>query len=494
MELHGEQGLGDKEMFARQEDGKGGDKIQMGGVDGDSAADVLGKNKERQIVPLQTGTEPASDEEAEFAFEEEGGGAAPVKWLAVARFYSGRNYKSKVIFSELMKAWGDVDTRDLEDNRYLLEFSSENARDFVLRGGPWQFKGDAMIVVPFDGLTRLSEIVIESIPLWIPIYDIPVGMLTSAFVKALASKVGRVLEIGESVRDFKRVRVGFLLAEALKPSVNIKVRGRGMMEFMIKYENVPYFCFVCGRIGHAERECPDEDILIDEARFGTELRSSPFKRGTAKLLSFHATVPPAKRGLNFSGSQKDRVTSFSASSTPGGSRGGTSRPKPTASIELEGLDVEEQKKRKLTRVVTDNPMLGKEIETALVEGVQKMAVENPPPAVHKEDVLLDMQVKERVSGIESYNGSTDGSLLSNEQSAAKPVEMPSMQERLHRAKSKIEQKSVLKSPGAARDIDKNKKKKGLNPEAVAASLKELQEDAGHASNLVGAHGEPHQGQ
>jgi hypothetical protein len=28
----------------------------------------------------------------------------------------------------------------------------------------------------------------------------------------------------------------------------------------IRYENVPFFCFICGRIGHLDKECSDGEV------------------------------------------------------------------------------------------------------------------------------------------------------------------------------------------------------------------------------------------
>jgi hypothetical protein len=247
-----------------------------------------------------------------------------MRWLAIARFYSSLTPNTKTMFEELSNAWGDVVARVIGANRYLLEFPSERSLNFVLSRGLWTFKGDAQIVVRYDGLVRMSETAIDSIPLWIRIFDIPVAMLTQGFVKALGSKVGRVLEVGEAVKDFQRVRVDFALANPLMDSVGIRVRNRGWMEFMVKYESVPFFCLCCGRIGHQDRECPDEETHGGEVRFSIALRASPFKAQAGRRLAIQASGPSpvAKRGLNFSGQQWEKVVSGSGSSSLSAGRHG----------------------------------------------------------------------------------------------------------------------------------------------------------------------------
>lgn len=229
----------------------------------DPQASQLGEEVHAPADCTEAGQVP-EEEEVEYAFEDEAPEEGTKKrCFAVVRYYFGRISKPKIVFSELCIFWGDVTRGIFGENRYLLEFPLETSLNFVLKGGPLNFKGDALIVVPYDGITRLFEVVIELIPLLIRIYDISMGMMTTGFVTALGAKVGRVLEVGEAVlevgeavKDFKRVRVDFALEDSLKYSVQIRVRGRRLMEFMVKYENVPRFYFCCSRIGHAERECP----------------------------------------------------------------------------------------------------------------------------------------------------------------------------------------------------------------------------------------------
>jgi hypothetical protein len=46
----------------------------------------------------------------------------------------------------------------------------------------------------------------------------------------------------------------------------------------LRYENVPHFCFTCGRIGHGAMKCEEGELVDQGTRFGQELRASPPRR------------------------------------------------------------------------------------------------------------------------------------------------------------------------------------------------------------------------
>jgi hypothetical protein len=47
---------------------------------------------------------------------------------------------------------------------------------------------------------------------------------------------------------------------------------------LIRYENVPLFCLIYGRIGHSDKDCPDGEVGDGVFKFDVELRASPPKR------------------------------------------------------------------------------------------------------------------------------------------------------------------------------------------------------------------------
>lgn len=146
-------------------------------------------------------------------------------------------------------------------NRFVLEFDSEKLLKFVTTRGPWRHRGDALIVVPYDGFRHPSEIIIDRIGLWVQFHDVPVFLMMKAFTEVIAKKISSdIVEIIGVVGDFLRVRLMFPLSDALHNFVEQRVKGQGLLRFNVKYENVPNFCFLCGRIGHDEDVCPEENI------------------------------------------------------------------------------------------------------------------------------------------------------------------------------------------------------------------------------------------
>jgi hypothetical protein len=61
----------------------------------------------------------------------------------------------------------------------------EEEKRWVVDSGPWRHKGDAVIVVHYDGLSRPSEVHIYDINLWVRFYDLPAIMIKESFAKQL---------------------------------------------------------------------------------------------------------------------------------------------------------------------------------------------------------------------------------------------------------------------------------------------------------------------
>jgi hypothetical protein len=77
------------------------------------------------------------------------------KHMAIAVFYSRKSYNPRYLFSDMMAAWGVpkmATVENMRDYMFKLEFAKGGEKIKALEGGPWRHKGDALIVVHYDGL------------------------------------------------------------------------------------------------------------------------------------------------------------------------------------------------------------------------------------------------------------------------------------------------------------------------------------------------------
>jgi hypothetical protein len=75
------------------------------------------------------------------------------------------------------------------DYIFKLEFNKEEEKERVLDGGPWQHKGDALIVVHYDRLVRPSDIKIQSLGLWVRFYDLSPSMMDCRYIAYMRIQV-----------------------------------------------------------------------------------------------------------------------------------------------------------------------------------------------------------------------------------------------------------------------------------------------------------------
>jgi hypothetical protein len=100
-------------------------------------------------------------------------------------------------------------------------------------------------MVAVDEYVRPLEVDKESINMWVHFYDLPKALMKEQFARKLGVSLGQVLRVDTSFPTYLRVRVQFLLSKALVPEIRMKVKGKGDLPVIVRYENVTHFCFVC---------------------------------------------------------------------------------------------------------------------------------------------------------------------------------------------------------------------------------------------------------
>nr|XP_020201163.1 uncharacterized protein LOC109787013 [Aegilops tauschii subsp. strangulata] len=187
------------------------------------------------------------------------------RWMAIARVHTDKTYSQYWFYRSMRVVWDlaqEVKIRPLEENLYSLPFSCLGDWERVMEDGPWNFKGKAVVLSPYDGFTKPSTIELKKIDIWLRIHDLPDGYFSK--IKALSSTVGEFIFAEPKSHDFEgnfaRVRVRIDVTKPLKNVVSLVVKKKDTVErviFRIKYERLPDWCAVCGYLGHLYKECGD---------------------------------------------------------------------------------------------------------------------------------------------------------------------------------------------------------------------------------------------
>jgi hypothetical protein len=184
------------------------------------------------------------------------------KFLAIAVLYSRKSFNAKHLFVEMRNTWGISSMGHIEklsDYSFKLEFHKEEEKMKAVEGGPWKHKGGTIVVVHYDGITRPSEVCIDSISLWVRLYDVPPVMMKEAVARQLSTELGKFVIMDGRSPGYLRVRVLFPLKQALVPQLKIKIKGRGCMVIKVSMKTYHNFASYVGVLATRQQTVKRKD-------------------------------------------------------------------------------------------------------------------------------------------------------------------------------------------------------------------------------------------
>jgi hypothetical protein len=134
---------------------------------------------------------------------------------AVGKLFSGKAGYADGMAQSLGKIWcprKGIRCKELGDNFFLFSFLQPGGKRRATIEGPWEFGGDLLIVVDFDEKKRLKDLEFIYTPVWIRVFDLPLGMMNEATGRKIGDKVGKTLEVdaeddGSVIGKYLRIKV-----------------------------------------------------------------------------------------------------------------------------------------------------------------------------------------------------------------------------------------------------------------------------------------------
>lgn len=224
------------------------------------------------------------------------------KLQAVGKLLSEKPAKAEYLGRALSGAWcpfSRVECKGLGRNRFLFQFHDDVSKNKAIRGGPWMFNKDLLVMEDFVPSKTIDDYEFKSIPIWVRAYGIPMGMMSTETGELVGDQIGEFLDVdlddnGSAVGVFMRIKVKMDITVPIMRFITIEIeeeqeeeQGQVFEEMMgvedienkkkkivsFEYEHLPDFCYNCGIIGHTERACPSRTKREGDRQFGPWLRA-----------------------------------------------------------------------------------------------------------------------------------------------------------------------------------------------------------------------------
>lgn len=193
----------------------------------------------------------------------------------------------------------------------------------VLEGGPWAFEQGMLVYKQISENEDPNEVLLNDFDMWVQVYDIPKGFISEAVLQSVGNYIGEYVtsdpaNFHGTWKTFVRIRVKMSVLKPLKRRMRIKREGGNWSWIHFKYERLSSFCFVCGIIGHSERDC---DVVYDNPGKEIERAYGPWLRAPGK----NSKTPAGSRWLrNAENESRWKNGEGSSRPAPTGDGGGAS--------------------------------------------------------------------------------------------------------------------------------------------------------------------------
>lgn len=228
----------------------------------------------------------AIDDEEEGGVIVQSGEIEQVKesFILVGRFLTEKNVKFNVMQNVLSSIWRPkegVEIHDIGEMRYTFVFYHPLDMQKVLDAGPWSFEQGMLVYKQLVANEDPKEVELNEVDIWVQVYDVPQGFVSENILRSIGNFIGGYVQSDQANfngmwKPYVRIRVKMNVTRPLKRRMKIKREGGNWSWINFRYERLSTFCFVCGILGHSERDCnvvyanPGKEF---ERAYGTWLRA-----------------------------------------------------------------------------------------------------------------------------------------------------------------------------------------------------------------------------
>nr|XP_020172955.1 uncharacterized protein LOC109758507 [Aegilops tauschii subsp. strangulata] len=218
----------------------------------------------------------------------------------VGKAMSERLAHPDAICLSLGKVWCPIKgiwCKEIGVSQFLFTFHQESGKRKAIEDGPWMFDKELVVVEDYVPSKRPEDYNHNNIPIWVRVYNLPLGMMTEESAEDIGNIIGEFVEAdtgadGIAIGKFLRIKIrmqidrpimrGFTL-DGGEESAEVHDKGKVASErgeeeedrdwCKFEYEYLPDFYYTCGIIGHGEKDCSIKLKKGERSQFGRWLQA-----------------------------------------------------------------------------------------------------------------------------------------------------------------------------------------------------------------------------
>ncbi|KAK7849206.1 uncharacterized protein CFP56_003427 [Quercus suber] len=220
----------------------------------------------------------------------------------IGKFLTCKPFNRKAAKNTLRRAWGldkELQICEVGNNLFQFKFQSEYELERILRGGPWSFDNQLLMLTRWRMGMSARNVVLEHASLWVQIWGMPFDMMSPTVATEVGNKMGVVEEVERRQRTddhnfFLRVKVALPIAKPIRTGGFLKGSDGSRHWVTYKYERMPLFCHYCGILGHNLCHCPEH--------FAASKKTTPveYQYGDWLKADNGRSRSPTRRGMDSS--------------------------------------------------------------------------------------------------------------------------------------------------------------------------------------------------
>nr|XP_023917062.1 uncharacterized protein LOC112028599 [Quercus suber] len=178
----------------------------------------------------------------------------------------------------------DFEVSDLGENKAMFLFQTKEDMEKVLLLSRWSFDKYLLILHKLVRGEVVKEIKFNRSSFWVQIHGLPIMCQTKEVGMSIGATLGEVEKVdangkGFCLGSFLRIRVLLDISLPLCRGRKVRLGEYGLKWVDFRYERLPIFCYLCGKVDHDEKDClqgirSKDALRPDENQFGPWLRAS----------------------------------------------------------------------------------------------------------------------------------------------------------------------------------------------------------------------------